>query len=545
LEKEVGQAVAENVEDLDPTTNFTYQNRSLKTVANDLVKRQAVLQAAGKGNLLPDVDTAVMDLSAAEFIGQRPDLKRDFDALMKRALREKELGRPALYEEITTFLSQGKMGTRRPDTIEVRLDGRLISITDVTRKQNRPEATVHEFKTRFYGEAMRAILGKKGPRVEAYEHNPALAIHRPAKPVGRTRKTEPEGDTEAATPPKARGTEASEARANKPRLRVKIPKPRRVAIPETKKPEAEIEKQRTDEEAERERLAEEEHEADQAKEVRQKRQATERETYAREKAVRQAKAREMAKRQMMEEELAERAKAMEMAEREAKARDIAMREQTERAARVQEMEARQAAAREAAQRDVAARQRAAWERMMGRESKEGSGSTSEELGEREGSEERSGSTSEELGGSASRSGSQTPEGGSGPTRGGPLGMPGPARGVRITQNVEIFGGGALAALNVFQVARDIYESETDQGEGTFKLMSLPGHPWIINRRQYFKNGMKALGYDVEALEGQTLVLGGGCMIIKIENGLPIVLKDNCPDPQEEDCGSTYHCYKTT
>lgn len=89
-------------------------------------------------------------------------------------------------------------------------------------------------------------------------------------------------------------------------------------------------------------------------------------------------------------------------------------------------------------------------------------------------------------------------------------------------------------LNVFQVSRDMYESATDQGDGTFHLMSIPGRPWVVNRPQFFKNKMQQLGYDIEALEGQTLVLAG-CATVKVENGMVIVLKDNCPnldDPED-------------
>jgi hypothetical protein len=181
LEKSVGKAVASNVKGLDPATNFNYQNRNLNTIAEDLAARQAQLQELGKGSLLPQVDTSIMDLSAADFMKRHPSLQKGFDDLLQRAMREKNLGNDALYEEMSKFLSEGRMRTRRPDTIEVRLDQGQVSLTDPTIKTDRAKVIMHEFKTRFYGEAMRDILGSQGPTVSAFEHNPALGIHRPAR----------------------------------------------------------------------------------------------------------------------------------------------------------------------------------------------------------------------------------------------------------------------------------------------------------------------------------------------------------------------------
>jgi hypothetical protein len=181
LEKSVSGAVNANVRNLDPTTNFDFSNRSLSTIAKELEERQKQLQAAGKGGLLPQVNNSIMELGATEFISRHPDLQTRFEALMDQAIRERNRGSGALYEEVTKFLSEGRMGARRPDTIEFRLDNSEVSITDSTMKQIRAKAVVHEFKTRFYGAAIRDILGQNGPRVSSFEHNPALGIHRPAR----------------------------------------------------------------------------------------------------------------------------------------------------------------------------------------------------------------------------------------------------------------------------------------------------------------------------------------------------------------------------
>ena len=122
-----------------------------------------------------------MEMGATDFMKRHPDLWKRFDGLMKRALREQGFGKDALYEELTTFLSQGKMATRRPDAIVFDLESGIVSLTDPTIKLHLEKAIMHEFKTSFYGYAVQDILGEANIVVEAFEHNPRLGIHRPAR----------------------------------------------------------------------------------------------------------------------------------------------------------------------------------------------------------------------------------------------------------------------------------------------------------------------------------------------------------------------------
>lgn len=181
LEKSVVTSIAQSIEGRDPLTVFQYGDRELKTVAEDLVARQKQLLAAGKGSLLPQVDLSIMEMGATDFMKRHPDLWKRFDGLMKRALREQGFGKDALYEELTTFLSQGKMATRRPDAIVFDLESGIVSLTDPTIKLHLEKAIMHEFKTSFYGYAVQDILGEANIVVEAFEHNPRLGIHRPAR----------------------------------------------------------------------------------------------------------------------------------------------------------------------------------------------------------------------------------------------------------------------------------------------------------------------------------------------------------------------------
>jgi len=188
LEADVGRALKANVDGKNPLTDFAIQNRNLGKIADELAARQAALQAAGQGGLLPKVDPAILDLSAFDFIDRTPALKRGpsgYDALMREAVRRQQRGDPRLYDELLTFLSgsgvKGKgtrMRDRRPDTIEFRLGSQEVQVTDTTRIEDPINARVHEFKTKFYGEALRALMGGQGPAVQSYEHNPALDIHR-------------------------------------------------------------------------------------------------------------------------------------------------------------------------------------------------------------------------------------------------------------------------------------------------------------------------------------------------------------------------------
>ena len=190
-EAEVNRSVARDNRGLDPESYVIFENRSLETIANELEARREMLEKAGKGKLVAKINRKILSLSAAEFMKQRqkdgrPALQNTFNRLLKYAESEARQGRRRLLDEkIPDFLKSGPMATRRIDNIEIHFGIDKIGITDTTVIRDDYEAAkLHEFKTLFYGEAIVALLGldaAETANVTAYEHNPALDIHRPAR----------------------------------------------------------------------------------------------------------------------------------------------------------------------------------------------------------------------------------------------------------------------------------------------------------------------------------------------------------------------------
>ena len=176
VEKDITAAIKSNVAGEDPLLNPVWEGKSLGTMAEDLQALRAELVQSGRGNLLPAVDDSFMELSVPQFVKQygSAELKSEFAALSRS-----RPGSP-LYEEFVDFMSHGRVGTRKPDGVELRLGPREVSVrgelevTDPTMKTRMDKVRVHEFKTRFYTEAVRRMVGPKGPVVRRYEVNTAL-----------------------------------------------------------------------------------------------------------------------------------------------------------------------------------------------------------------------------------------------------------------------------------------------------------------------------------------------------------------------------------
>jgi hypothetical protein len=176
VEKDITTAIKSNVAGENPALNHVWEDRSLGTILEDLQVRRAELAKSGQGDLLPPLNDSFLDLGATDFVRQygSPRLRAEFDALSR--------ARPGseLYEEFSKFLSQGRMRTRRPDSVEIRLGVRDVSVrgeaevTDVSMKVNAARVRVHEFKTQFNTEAVRTMLGPDGPAVRGYEVNTKL-----------------------------------------------------------------------------------------------------------------------------------------------------------------------------------------------------------------------------------------------------------------------------------------------------------------------------------------------------------------------------------
>jgi hypothetical protein len=155
-------------------TTFARHQQSFNSLVATLRNKQRALAAAGRGHLLPALDESVLNLPVDVFIQGNPTLRARFNRL-SRADRRAFLeggGRRAGAE-----MGARTVGGRNPDIVEFFLDEGDIVVTDIT------TATTpgHVFKTEFYREVMRSIVGGQGPRVSALDLN--LATRPPTSVV--------------------------------------------------------------------------------------------------------------------------------------------------------------------------------------------------------------------------------------------------------------------------------------------------------------------------------------------------------------------------
>jgi hypothetical protein len=131
-----------------------------------------------RGSAPMTLDASVNDMNTHAFLESRPDLAAEWRAMSERVsarmieitrqMREAgsdrrrvaELQRQyeaaqELHDELADF-ERGNVGDKRPDLIEIMFEDRRIVVTDWT--QN-PRDPLHNLKTRFYVEVVKAITG--------------------------------------------------------------------------------------------------------------------------------------------------------------------------------------------------------------------------------------------------------------------------------------------------------------------------------------------------------------------------------------------------
>jgi hypothetical protein len=118
----------------------------------------------------------------------RPELKDSYTRLYNLAKKRAERGEPSLKEELDDFMISGRLGTRKPDSVVLVDEGTALNfvLTDPNVKEQPVALMVHDFKSLFYREGMRALFGNsQNVKVESWEHNPKLGIHREAQGVSK------------------------------------------------------------------------------------------------------------------------------------------------------------------------------------------------------------------------------------------------------------------------------------------------------------------------------------------------------------------------
>jgi hypothetical protein len=147
----------------ETATSFARHGQTFDSLVKTLKNKAAKLKKSGQQTLLPEVNEDILRMPVDEFIRRTERLKR---------LRsELEAAGIDLSDFLEGRLKAGsrEVGSRVPDIVEFLLDRGEIHITDITIDIN----PVHTFKTAFYEEVMKAIVGPKGPRVLGLDIDPS------------------------------------------------------------------------------------------------------------------------------------------------------------------------------------------------------------------------------------------------------------------------------------------------------------------------------------------------------------------------------------
>jgi hypothetical protein len=135
--------------------------------------------------VLKDNAWQLMDRQAS---AGRPELKDDYTRLYNLGEKRAKRGDSTLKDALDDFMKSGRLGARKPDSVVLVAEGAGLTfvLTDPSVKEQPVAFIVHEFKDLFYREGMKALSGNNpNVKVESWEHNPRLGIHREAQEVGK------------------------------------------------------------------------------------------------------------------------------------------------------------------------------------------------------------------------------------------------------------------------------------------------------------------------------------------------------------------------
>ena len=136
--------------------------------------------------VLKDNAWQLMDRQAS---AGRPELKDGYTRLYNLAEKRAKRGDTTLKDALDDFMKSGRLGARKPDSVVLVDEGARLNfvLTDPSVKEQPVAFMVHEFKNLFYREGMWALFGNNSSvKVESWEHNPRLDIHREAQGVGKS-----------------------------------------------------------------------------------------------------------------------------------------------------------------------------------------------------------------------------------------------------------------------------------------------------------------------------------------------------------------------
>src|SRR5262249_49189424 len=91
----------------------------------------------------------------------RSELKDFYRGLYNLAEQRAKRGDPKLKDELDKFMKSGLLGARKPDSVGLVDEGTALNfvLTDPTKDLTIEDAILHDFKSLFSREGMRALLG--------------------------------------------------------------------------------------------------------------------------------------------------------------------------------------------------------------------------------------------------------------------------------------------------------------------------------------------------------------------------------------------------
>jgi hypothetical protein len=189
VEKGTVEAIERDVPRMPEGSRVVSRGQNFNTIAGELEAIRKASPENPKLKPLDKMDKEVLNDSSWELLDRqaragRGELKQSYESLYKVGELRAKRGDPALKEELLNFMKAGRLGARKPDSLVLVDEPKSLNfvMTDPTIKERLIPSMVHEFKSLFNREGMHALMGNNPDvKVESWEHNPKLGIHRDAQ----------------------------------------------------------------------------------------------------------------------------------------------------------------------------------------------------------------------------------------------------------------------------------------------------------------------------------------------------------------------------
>jgi hypothetical protein len=190
VEKGTIEAIDRDELRLPTGSRVVSRGENFNTIADRL---KTLREAAPNSSSLKPIDgmkrevleDSLWDLMERQASSGRPEFKDRYTRLYNLAEKRANRGDTRLMEALLNFMKSGRLGARKPDSDVLVVEGNAftLALTDPSVIEDPVKFMVHDFKNLVYREGMQALFGNNpNVKVEAWEHNPKLRIHREAQP---------------------------------------------------------------------------------------------------------------------------------------------------------------------------------------------------------------------------------------------------------------------------------------------------------------------------------------------------------------------------